>query len=88
MDLLSTNQILVALVTAILIGLAKRIPGIPLIKGHKKAIRIVTGVLVLVGTVGTKLQNGTLADAEFMGFLAEGIISYAESYLIYKGVKF
>ena len=88
MDVLNISQILIALTTAILIGIAKRIPGFPLVKGNKKTIRIVTGVLVLAGTIGTKLNDGTLADAEFMGVLGEGIISYIQSYLIYKGVKF
>jgi len=88
MELLTTTQILVALVTTILIGIAKRVQVIPLIKGNKKTIRIVTGILVIAGTIGTKLQDGTLAGAEFMGILGAGIVSYIESYLIYKGVKF
>ena len=77
----------VGVVTTALVQLAKRVSAVPLNPNNKKAIRTVAAVLSFGGVFGFALANGELESAQFteyLGVVAQGLVSYFVAYLGYK----
>lgn len=78
------QTIIVGLLTAGLVELAKRWQAIPLSPTNKNAIRITAGVLSLLGVVGVKMLDGSISDTSFLQTIAQAAVSYGMSWLTYK----
>lgn len=77
----------VGVITTALVQVAKKVKSIPLNEKNKTAIRTVAAVFSFLGVFGFALANGELESAQFteyLGLVAEGLVSYFVAYLGYK----
>lgn len=83
--IVNLQTLLVGIVTAALVELAKRLKGIPLNEKQTTRIRVVAGVLAFVGMIITRYVDGTI-DQQFLELVGQTIVGYFISYLTYKSL--
>lgn len=86
---LNLITIIIGLVTAGLVEAAKRLSWVPLNPKNLKAVRVLAAVLTFGGNTANAWANGDLTSAAFtnyLGVVAEGLVSYFTAYLGYKSL--
>lgn len=77
--------LLVGIVASGIVEVLKNIKSIPLNGGQTKALRIVTGAIVLAGTLISEFQTTGTLSGQTIEVVSSGIVSYFFAYLTYKG---
>jgi hypothetical protein len=84
-NLLNVQTLLVGIVTAGLVELAKRLKSIPLSEKQTTRIRYVAGGLAFAGVALTRYLDGTI-DQQFLELVGQTLVGYIMSYLTYKSL--